>query len=441
MSGFYCGTGCELITPDENLLKNLYALMKGHFGGIIDDLHVRVILIGNETDKMMFIGWELDKAPNPAEWMKEISEYAGIPEDNILYFGTHTHTAPMHSARPGDGPNAKAMQKPEVLAATNAYEDFIKAQLFKAIDAAVSGTKPVKLGFGYGESFIGENRVQEYLEEDPENPGQTKSVFSIGSNPEGIADPSLFVLEADDLEGKPVAFFINHAVHNCIMINNNYDGKGGVGISADLAGQISSLLEERYPGAAVIWSSGAAGDINPVMMNQFNAPDPVTGLPAERKDFSSSEPAELMLYMMSRRQYADVLKAIRTITCDISDGEIKGASAVASAPFEDGREKRVKLKGVRIGNVAFCGASGELFGSLGRKIQGASEFDAAVVINHECSLDVEAGYVFDDETIEKLNSCEPGKGGLPGSRGGMWKTGYMPESIRNTAKDIFERIS
>ena len=80
-------------------------------------------------------------------------------------------------------------------------------------------------------------------------------------------DRTVAALRFEDLEGRPIAFFVNYALHCCLMFQNNFDGKGGMGISGDVAGRISTWLEEAYPGTVAIWSSGAAGDVDPVLFN------------------------------------------------------------------------------------------------------------------------------------------------------------------------------
>ena len=441
MSNIICGTSKVKITPSAELLPRLYGLMRSHYAGVIDDIHVRVMMLGNSDSRAMFVSWELDKAPNPEELVPALSVRTGIPEENILFFAVHTHTAPLHSARPGDGPNGRAKQTPEVQEATFEFEAVLKEALFKAADEAMENAVPVKLGFGRGKSFIGENRVADYYIEQED--GSVRAQAGVGSNPEGYVDNTLFVMRADDMEGRPVAFLVNYAVHACVMILNNFDGNGGVGISADVAGAASSLLEEKFPGCVALWSSGAAGNVNPVMMNQYNYADPLTGKAMDCRDYSSAEPAKLMLLLMGHRHFADILKTNREISCDIENTNIVSDCEIAHMDIPHGDETRpydVRLKSVRIGDAVLCGVSGELFNTLGRAVREESSFENTVIINHECSFLYNSGYIFDDDALRRCMTAEGKLDGLPGIFKTPLKPGFIEPALRNAAAALFSRL-
>jgi len=455
MNKLYCGAAKECITPPGDLLPDLYGLMMTHFGGVIDDLYVRVMIVGNDNNRVMFVSWDLDKAPIPEQIVPLLSEETGVRDDHIMYFGVHTHTAPLHSARPGDGPNAKAKQKQNVQDATNAYEEFLKNAVLKAAENAVSSMQPAKIGWSCGTSNVGEYRIQDYFVEKED--GSVERIGSLGSDPAKPIDHTLFVMRCDTEDGNPICFLVNHAVHSCVMILNNFDGQGGVGISADLAGQVSTLLENKFPGCVALWSSGAAGDINPVMMNQYNYADPETGRPCEFREVSSAEPAKLMLLMLSRRQFADVLKTNRGINCCMTEAEIGASCAIAESPAcdvishgpgkpmeyvinDDTEPYRVRLQAVRIGPVMFCGASGELYNSLGAAIQSVSDAEHTVIINHDRTLLVDAGYIIDDEGYMRCTRPDGSRDGVPGLRNTRMLPGHIKEALKNKASELFTAV-
>src|SRR6185503_9939361 len=88
------------------------------------------------------------------------------------------------------------------------------------------------------------------------------------------------VLRFDDLSGKPIAFWINYAVHVVVM------GPQNLQVTGDLAGATSRFVEQHYQGkdrvrsdggprlrlppeerndgVVAVWTSGAAGDQNPI---------------------------------------------------------------------------------------------------------------------------------------------------------------------------------
>ena len=93
MNQFFCGAAKARITPCENDVMHMKC-GRMQFGGILDDLYVRAIAIGDGENKMLFVGFDLDKEPYPEESIRWITENTGIPEPNIFLFGTHTHAVP-----------------------------------------------------------------------------------------------------------------------------------------------------------------------------------------------------------------------------------------------------------------------------------------------------------------------------------------------------------
>ena len=45
MASLFCGAAKNIITPSSDLLPDLRGLMDRHFGGVLDDLYVRVIAL------------------------------------------------------------------------------------------------------------------------------------------------------------------------------------------------------------------------------------------------------------------------------------------------------------------------------------------------------------------------------------------------------------
>ncbi len=142
-SALYCGAARGSITPPEVLLPDLRALRDETFGGVLDDIYVRVIAVGDGRTKALIIAFDLDKAPYPAENLAKISERTGIPQENIFYFSTHNHTCSGHRVPPrGTGPNDVRLKPPEVQAATAEYEKQVLDTLLKVVDEALAQHAP-----------------------------------------------------------------------------------------------------------------------------------------------------------------------------------------------------------------------------------------------------------------------------------------------------------
>lgn len=433
-----CGAGKENITPPPELLAKLPALMGGHFSGTVyDALFVRAAAFQNEDNTVLFVSFDLDKAPDPLGNLAAIEEVFGIPRDNVLLFGVHTHTAPLCSERPFEGMNSRSSRSPEQQQAMASYENLVRERMLKAVKTALDTLEPARIGWATGKSCINVNRCQSYYVEQAD--GTVRTCCALGANPEGPVDHTLFVLKAESLQGQPIAFLVNYPVHCCVMIGNDSDGKGGCGISGDIAGVTSQLVEGKYGGVCV-WSSGAAGDVNPVFMNQFFYPNPENGAFCEHP-IQGPEAAIAILKVLTGRHFADIVSTVRTIQCHRAQGEIKAASGWSKTPAKDGGEPYpVRLHPVVIGDVAFCGISGELYTTLGRVIQKASPAAHTCILNHDACLMTRSGYILDDETIRRCEQNLPGHF-LPGAKGSVILPGYLAQSLAALTKELFAQMA
>ena len=436
----YCGSSRMKITPPLDLLPNLRGLMDKKLGGIVDDLYLRVIALSDGKNKTLIISFDLDKAPNPKEYLNEISEHTQIPEKNILYFGIHTHCAPITGNRPFEKPNDMTKKPPEVQEATKEYEKFILKILLKTVDEAIGKMEPARMGFGTGASYINVNRNQEYYFKDENEKEQISC--GLGYNHEAYVDPTLFVVKFENLDGNPIAFFINYAVHNVAMIWNNCVEEGKVAITSDIGGNVSRYMEEIYKDSTAVWSSGAAGDINPIMMNELFFPDPVTGK-VDSITLKEKEAPQVILKVLASRQLADVLNVVKNINNMLEETEISAIVQWSKTPGRslEGNENpepyTVRLHLVKVGEVAFYGIGGELYSSLGKRVKEISPMKNTVIINHDASLMVNCGYIYDDDAFLKN---EKYYGEFVGMGHTTMVPGYFRESFEEHTLQMFAQI-
>lgn len=440
----FCGASCAIITPEEKLIPNLRALRDNTIGGVLDDICVRVIAVGDGESRALLISFDLDKAMNPEENIRVISKRTQIPEENILLFAVHIHSAPIHSYRPEEGINNVLLKAKEVQESTRQYEEFVQNALYKAVDEAVSTMRPARMGFAYGKSYININRNQDYEYVDKNGKLQTR--YCLGANPEIPVDRTLFVMKYEDMDGTPIAFFVNYPVH-CAVMHSNQCINGKLGISGDIGGNVSRWLENKYLGCTAVWSSGAAGDINPLILNEMNVPNVETG---EMEEWSIPGGDYSVLKMLASRHYADIMKTIRSINCTIDSVEIKGIIEWSYTPgcnhvnLEDGtvetvtgesvKPYEVRLHLIKIGEVALYGFSGELYSSYTESLK---EFTPpnTIFINHDASFMAASGYIFDDEALERDKDFM-----LPGHRSTHMLPGYFAGSLKEHTLSMFKKV-
>lgn len=426
MAQLLCGAAKECITPPGEWIPDLRGLQDMIFCGVMDDIFVRVLLLENDGDRLLFVSFDLDKVPVPRRMFDALWEQFGIREEHVLLASIHTHTAPIAGVRVNEGPNDISKKPEKVQRATGKYETFLVECLVRAVTMAVEQRTPARITYGVGESRININRVQDYqvMAED----GSVTEECGLGVDLAGPVDRSLFVMKVSREDGSPLAFLVNYPVHNCVMIQNPM-------ISGDLGGAVSRLLEEYYEGCTALWCSGAAGDLNPLMCNEVFYPDPESGAPV-RMPMEDGKFAEKLLKTLSAREFADIQRVIRSMGEPEASQELYGALGDIELPTESpsGSETdpfRIRMHYLQVGRTAFFAASGELYSSLGAAIRDASKAELTVVVNHDASLLVPSGYIFDDETLLRDKHRN-----LPGSRARTMAPGQIVGALQESCKRL-----
>jgi hypothetical protein len=401
---FLCGAAKENITPQKELLPFLRGLNGIKYSRVHDELFVRVLALELRGERALIVGFDLDKSPNPAEFMAAITKKTGVQNENITYMSIHTHSAPLTSARPNELMNDRESQPPEVRDAMYVYEAFLLKQLLKAVEKAVTNMKPAKIGCNTRLAYLNVNRNLDYAD------GQ----FCEGNNYEGSVDHRLFVMEicAEEDKKQPLAFLINYPIHNVIMFLNNA-GDGACVISADMGGNVCKRIEAEYQGAVCLWSSGAAGDTGPIAMTHPVYPDEKGHF--QKPPIPGFETSLLLLDWMTGYHYLDVKKTIAGICSffvpHILEGKVEmihtspGKFTAAGDPVTKTGTYDIRLHFLRIGDIAMVGIDGELYSSYGNALIASSPLKNTIVINHDASLLYNQGYIYDAATLAKCRTA------------------------------------
>lgn len=427
-----CGAAKRKITPDPELMANLTGLGNVVFSEVLDDIYVRVLLLGDEREKLLFVVFDLDKVPYPEKYLPMLSDLVGIPEENISLLSIHTHTAPIGGWRPTEGPNF-ILRKPEhIQRATHRYEEILEAAVQETVQEAMASQRPARVGWSTGESYININRLPDYIVRGQD--GSTQIRCGLGQNPAAPVDRSLFVLKAEDMDGNMIVCLTNYAVHNCVMIGNRCASDGGTLLSSDLGGNVSRMLEENFPGCVALWTSGAAGDVNPIMSNEIFYPDPKTGAQSSYQLPPKDETPVMMLKVLAARHYADVLRVLEKIDCNEEPLGVAGMVEWAEMPSKGEEPYKIRTHLMRIGNLGMWGVSGELYSSIGKAVTQSFVDGEHLIMNHDASMITNTGYIYDDETLER----DP-EGTLPGRRNNEILPGYAKDALLTMTKAMWEQ--
>jgi hypothetical protein len=390
---FYCGAAKRCITPSDGLLPDLNGLMNQEFGGVLHELYLRVLVCQNRGERMLFVAFELDKAPQPERYLSELTAQFGFKEENIFLTAVHTHSAPISGYRPFEGPNNLERKPEKVQQATHVFEDFVDARLLEAVQEAITGLTPARMGFTTAKSYINVDRKQWYEYTDAE--GNRKRKLSLGANHAAPVDRTVYVVKIEDLQGKALAIWVNYPVHCCVM-HTNRCCNGKMGVSGDIAGLVSTWLEREVPGAVALWCSGAAGDINPIMQNELYYPDPENGAPLTKA--MPSDNCSYLLELLAANHFDDIRRVLPKIPCSQTDVPLKGAVEWSRTPGVES-EYEVRLHMMRVGELILLGGSGEFYSSYAACARNLLPAQDVILINHDASLCANSGYILDEETM------------------------------------------
>jgi hypothetical protein len=390
----------------------------GDIVDVIDNVYTRVMAIQSGGKKALIIVTETGKGPTGWQYAAEVSKHTGIPVEAIFYTTTHDHAVPEEKNKvnfdfaPGAHENTKQL-----------WAKYVLDQMLAAADEALSNMQPASVGIAYGESYINTNRNRTYI-----NRQTGESYINLGYNPTGVSDKTLVTLRFDDQNGKPLAFIINYAVHAVTMMGNTYFN-GETGISGDVPGHVMRLLEGEHDGAVVFWTSGAAGDQNPISSNLFVVPAPETG---EQFGYFTGD-YDIMKYWASIH-YADILATldkIKQVTPNFTMSYAEGETSIPNEKGSDPAEFALHLKVLRIGDIAFVGSPAELFTSIGMYMKDQSILNNTIVVNHTWTQEeAYTGYLFDD--YARVNGGYGG-GGL------VYQTGYINNALADLMNDLISQ--
>ncbi|MCC8045952.1 MAG: neutral/alkaline non-lysosomal ceramidase N-terminal domain-containing protein [Clostridiales bacterium] len=414
-----------------------------------DDMNCRAIAIDTGETKLMFLTFELAGAPEYPHYPEDIAFAVGFPPDQIFIMGTHNHSAPRYRKSPENSPELKEF--------IEKYEKIVYEQGIEACRQAAAAMRPARYGYGETVSNINVNR----------NLYSFGGYWVEGRNMNGYSDKTLSVIKFTDLEGKLIAAFLNHPTHatNIYMLKD-IDHKAKT--SGNFTGIACRFVEEHYGnGAVAMWTSGAAGNQNPLLSHglQYEYPDGWT----TQMQYPDGTGYMQMEYM-GRCHGADCCQAIDAITrmtdrmpvshevkeIDLPANQCveewppkdfsivrnggQGERDYASVPYgqipapakvpemRPGEPRELYLHLLKMGNIALLFANAEIFAEIGRDMKAASPMKNTIIVTHHYGK--KCNYIFDRTSKDVL---------LPMAYGGV-VPGSSDELITEGEIELFDKI-
>jgi len=367
--------------------------------GVLDHLYARAIVLESGESRAAMITLDAGSVPTPT-WQsvtERLEGELGIPTANVLLTATHTHSA---GGRRG----------PE-------YVD----KIVESVRLALERLEPARAGYGSGVSYINVNR--QII--DPETHRWWE-----GPNREGPSDKTVAVLAFENLSGEPIAVYYNYAVH--AVVAGQLDQ-----VSGDVPGAASRYVEESFGDRVVaLWSSGAAGDQNPIYYQQTydlreirvkeyasRGIDISNAMPPGGTGLDRDDPVVATLMNQQRRMVAsmgqflgeEVLYVMRGMDRMDSRVALAGSFTTIQCP---GRERlnegragfegeyresdpvEIRLGLLRVGDVMIGAVNAEVFNPIAQRLKAESPYKATMMVTLT-NGSARSGYVPDDASFGK----------------------------------------
>ena len=385
--------------------------------GIYWDVYVRVIAMSNGEETFLFGSFE---ESNGTDALKEAVEARyGIPCRNQMFCQIHNHGGFQTTTVTKSGRGQKKNHKYSEIQVKMGQMIFDRA--LEAVGQALENLQEARWGFGTGTSYLNVNR--DYPMDD--------GYFSQADYYDGASDKTLSVMKFTDLEGNVIAAVLNYCCHANATIGAT-DADGKMKVSGDFPGFACGYLEKKYPGAVVMWTSGAAGNLNPLLSHglQYEYPDGYT----TQVQYPDGTGYMQMEYM-GRLHGVDCCKGLDAITrysenmpiahmvkdvplptlecvepwpprtfTDIRNGG-NGLRDYNKYPYghlpapgrvpemHPGKPRIMNLHLLKLGNIALLFANAEIFSQIGEAMKAASPMKNTVIVTHHYGP--KCHYIFD----------------------------------------------
>ena len=419
----YAGASRVDITPDEASLPRTSQ-------GILDHCFVRAIVFTNGITKAAFVS--VDAAMGNMRLVDAVNQRAaaelGIPEGNIMYNWSHTHSG------------------------SAVFGEELNNRFFQALKEANDRLVPAKVGYGEGVSYL--NVKRDLF--DPE-----RGTWWEGPDYDGKSDKTVAVIYFEGIDGKPIAAYFNYAMH--AVITGNTDK-----VSADFPGEAERYIEARYGDDFVAsFASGAAGDQNPIYFQQtFDLRDiRIKDYAARGEDISNAMPpggqgldrskpevqrllgeqermirsmgqllgeeVKYVIMMMRRFETNVTITCLhRTVNCPGRRQLNGGGRAGYAGEYEDAPDAVIDMHLTMLDDIPVVGTSGEPYNPIAVELKQKSPYKRTMLTT--LCQGTFTGYIPDDESYG-AQSFE-----VLGSR---FKQGYAQSAIVNTALDLIHEAT
>ena len=403
-----------------------------------EHVYIRAIVLDNGATRAALLGADMGNLPEDV-WQdasRRIAAELNCPVENILMSATHTHSA--------FGRSDTGVQPPADITPTASV-------MLEAVRQAKAKLQPARMGYGTGMAYLNVNR----------DAIDTKTqLWTQAPNLRAVSDKTVAVLKFETPDGKPIAAYVNYAMH---PVNGYLSGF----VSGDYAGAMSRYVEQAYDDAMVaVFTQGASGDQNPLHLRvstnlmASKGGVPVTGnvlirepveariREGEVKPTSGDPRAIDRLKRWMEVQGAvlgeEVIRVMTDTTQLSADVRIAGAQKMVTCPgrmrtdkgregtpgtYKDSDPVNLRLGVLGIGNVALASVNAEIYNLISQRLKKQSPLANTMMVTLANGR-ADSGYVPDDASYSH-NTFQV--------LGARIKPGCAEQTIANGLADLITR--
>ena len=247
-------------------------------------------------------------------------------------------------------------------------------------------------------------------------------------------------MKFETLEGEVLAYFINYAVHGCVMFWNGPED-GGMLVSGDIPGETSRYIEKRHDNNVVaLWTLGSAGDQLPKYVAKRITFDSQGNV----QMVNSGEAGYLLVQVQAESLADEILRVAANMEKSFSKAVIKGIQKKVTVPrqhkqedysqtythkFVDTEPVEMLLSLLLINQIALVGIPGELVCNIGMQVKNTLPYKKVTILT-QCNGSI--SYISDENGYEK-HTFQAAASHI--------RRGYAEKAIVNGTTDMFDELT
>ena len=373
------GVGESVITPKVGCA--LYGYEPDLFStSVNDELTATAFLFKQGEVSALLLSLTLCAVNNTVSerLLGEIESRFSISPTSCIIHCTHTHSAPNLMGNAGWG---------DVDA--DYLEGVFIPRTLDAIEQALREPVPVKMSVNVGESRVGVNRRQLFID----------NTVDFGQCPWGAFDPKMTVISFADLSGRVVANMIHYGCHGTAAGRNREITRDWSGVMTDAVCKLS--------GAVTAYLNGSEGDVGPRLANGLttgydsvsyaielgevaaaDAKEIYRGLGEYQNADLSVSSGDIRLPLLPRVDREIALREYeryKNMTVNISASKRRYYREVLESYDNGYVEKKystVKQNVIRVGDVTFVATPFEPFSDIGLRIAEQSDIPHVLILSN-----------------------------------------------------------